>query len=984
MSSYFKIAWRNIWRVRNRTLITTSAIAVSVLLAIVMRGFNLGTYDLMMKNAVENFTGYIQVHKNGYWDDKTIDFSFKDSDSLRNIISETENIKTIIPQINYSSLAAYELQTIMKTGIVLIFTIVFLTATLFGQNHFSTHKQQKDYYDSFGYTTQSEYDQLNGFELLPKQHSKANCNLNRVVFGWHPYWVGSAYYNYQWEYLSDLSFFSYEVDATTGNANTTHGWETSAVIDSAQAHGVKVNLCVTLFSNHSTFFGNPTAMQTLITNLINLVQLRNANGVNIDFEGVSSSLSPDLTAFMIDLCNQMHTAIPGSQVSICTYSVDWNNLFDLTTLDQYVDYFTIMGYGYYYSGSGTAGPTAQLYTMSTFNYNLSRTITAHLNDGASKEKIVLGLPYYGHEWNTTTSSVPGSTTSSVGARTYSYVKNNSSGNYSNRQWEPNSFTPYYVYNSGNWRQCFCDDEYSLSYKYDLVNRRDIAGIGIWALGYDDGYTELWDLIRDKFTDCATVPCIDTIYDMGGPAGDHYDNEQYSYTIAPSNSTGLSLNFNSFFLEAGYDSLWIYDGYDTNASLIGGYSGTTNPGTINATGSALTLEFYSDGATNESGWEAIWQCSSDNIPPITSIAANNWETEDFNSYYTDTDNNAIDLKFYQVLDNDGIEWRGNGENGFINDNFDSSIHSEWMNINGTWNINSGQLNQTDETSSNTNLYIDVKQDSGIYLYQWQMNITGSGTNRRAGLHFFCDSADQSNRNNSYMAYFRVDNNKVQLYKYEDNVMYLKTDDALDVELGEWYDYKIIFNTQTGEIKAYQDDILVSQWTDSAPFAEGNALSFRTGNCNVLYDNIKVYKDRVDSAIVSIGTITDDIRHQNYNPTSPSCLINSVVTDVANNISATTSLNVNIDWTPPSNIANINDGSSNDIDTTFSNTQLSANWDNSLDTNSNILAYYYAIGSTPGDTDIVAWTNNGALTSITHTGLTLDFDSIYSFCLKLISS
>jgi len=111
MSSYFKIAWRNIWRVRNRTLITTSAIAVSVLLAIVMRGFNLGTYDLMMKNAVENFTGYIQVHKNGYWDDKTIDFSFKDSDSLRNIISETENIKTIIPQINYSSLAAYELQT---------------------------------------------------------------------------------------------------------------------------------------------------------------------------------------------------------------------------------------------------------------------------------------------------------------------------------------------------------------------------------------------------------------------------------------------------------------------------------------------------------------------------------------------------------------------------------------------------------------------------------------------------------------------------------------------------------------------------------------------------------------------------------------------------------------------------------------------------------------------------------------------------------
>ncbi len=500
------------------------------------------------------------------------------------------------------------------------------------------------------------------------------------------------------------------------------------------------------------------------------------------------------------------------------------------------------------------------------------------------------------------------------------------------------------------------------------------------MGYDDTYTELWNLLRDKFTDCAIVPCIDSIYDMGGPTNDHYNNEEYSYTIAPTNATGLSLSFNSFFLEEKYDSLWIYDGYDTIAPLIGGYSGTTSPGTINASGSALTLKFYSDNATNESGWKAIWQCLTDNIIPITSISANNWETDDFTVSFTDTDNEAVDMKFYQVLDNNGSEWRGNGQNGFINDNFETAIHPEWTNINGTWNINANNLNQTDETSANTNLYIDVKQNVGIYMYHWQMNITGSETNRRAGLHFFCDSANQSNRNNSYMVYFRVDNNKVQLYKYEDNVMCLKTNDALNINPDTWYDYKIILNTNTGEIKAYQDNILVSQWTDTSPLTEGNALSLRTGNCNVMYDNVRVFKSRTDTANVIIGTISDDVRYQNANSLSPSCLINSIITDVAGNISTTTSLNVNIDWTSPIDISTVNDGTSSDIDTTNSNTQLSANWTSSLDTNSALAAYWYAIGSTQGANDIIDWTNIGDTISVTHTGLSLTFGNTYYYTVK----
>ncbi len=100
----------------------------------------------------------------------------------------------------------------------------------------------------------------------------------------HPYWSNGLQNNYRWNLLSDLSYFSYEVDASTARALTTNGWNTAPVIDSALANGVRVNLCVTLFSGHATFFANANAQTTLINNLLSLVQTRGADGVNIDFE----------------------------------------------------------------------------------------------------------------------------------------------------------------------------------------------------------------------------------------------------------------------------------------------------------------------------------------------------------------------------------------------------------------------------------------------------------------------------------------------------------------------------------------------------------------------------------------------------------------------------------------------------------------------------------------------------------------------------
>lgn len=506
----------------------------------------------------------------------------------------------------------------------ILFTTIILAFAYLGisqNNSIGVHEQELMKYNSDGHDDPSYYEAL-PIELT--NYNKVNCNLNKIVYGWHPYWVGSAYQNYQWDLLSHFSFFSYEVDQTTGNANTTHAWSTSSAVDAALASGnTKVTLCVTMFSNHTIFLTNATSKQTLITNLINLIQSRGAHGVNIDFEGLPSAQTTNFANFMVDLSNQMHTAIPGSEVSTVLYAVDWNNVFDFSIMEPAVDHYIIMGYAYYYAGSGTAGPTDPLYHFgSSYNYTLSRSITYYLDKGCPKNKLVLGLPEYGYEWSTSSAIIPYSTTANGTARTYAYIKNNTSGNYSiaNHQWESDSYSDAYVFNNGSNRQCFISQDDAWRKRLSHVLNTGIAGIGIWALGYDNGYTGLWGGMNDYLTDCYADSCSGVIHDFGGPTKNYYNDEDYTWTIAPTNASSIDVDFTSFDVELNYDYLYVYDGSDASASQISGspFTGLAGPGQFTTSTGAVTFRFTSDGATVAPGFNATYSCNT--LPePVASFS-----------------------------------------------------------------------------------------------------------------------------------------------------------------------------------------------------------------------------------------------------------------------------------------------------------------------------------------------------------------------------
>ena len=109
MNTYFKLAWRSIWRNKRRTLITISAIVFAVVASVFMQSINRGSHELIVDNMTRFQTGYIQIQDYRYDDEASLDNSFYYDDELEaKIQSLDDRIELVLPRIETFMLAANE------------------------------------------------------------------------------------------------------------------------------------------------------------------------------------------------------------------------------------------------------------------------------------------------------------------------------------------------------------------------------------------------------------------------------------------------------------------------------------------------------------------------------------------------------------------------------------------------------------------------------------------------------------------------------------------------------------------------------------------------------------------------------------------------------------------------------------------------------------------------------------------------------------
>lgn len=389
----------------------------------------------------------------------------------------------------------------MKRLLYIIIGIITLSGSLYSQTGYhSIHQLQHNKYKSQNF--QQEVPVLTKQDIPFRERS---VDLDREVFGFHPYWMGTAWQNYNFNLLSTVAFFGVDVNVN-GSLGNDHGWPVNSLISTAHQHGVKVVLVAILFNGNdiATLLNSETNRQNLIDNLLTSVQNAGADGVNIDFEGMPSGQKTNFVTFMTDLTNAFHDAIPNSSVTVDTPPVDWSNNFDYDGLADACDGLMIMGYPYHWDGSSTTGPVSPLYGPGSLS--VSWTIQDYLSKtGDAAEKLIIGLPYYGFEWPASGAGA-GAQTEGSGevilyseakplAETFGLLRDTDSGE-----------IPWYRYQDNDlWYQGWFDDSLSLAVKYQYALQEDLAGVGIWALGYDGQHTELWGALADHFAGDSLPP-----------------------------------------------------------------------------------------------------------------------------------------------------------------------------------------------------------------------------------------------------------------------------------------------------------------------------------------------------------------------------------------------------------------------------------------------------------------------------------------------
>jgi hypothetical protein len=307
------------------------------------------------------------------------------------------------------------------------------------------------------------------------------------ILGIYPFDTKNIPANYNLNTLSTLIYDRYEIDPITGLPRNFNRWKDATIINSVKDAGAKVILTVSTNNSLETakFLTNETARRKLIANTLDLLEQRDADGVNISLTGLNRKLRPLFVEFISSLTKTYRLKPKQYQIIITLPIYDENNAYDITSLDDLTDRFII---DFSKKPNNFPGPIAPLNDDS--DYSIQSSVSRYLNIGIPPYKFILGLTYYG----TFKSYIP-----------YRQIR-------LDHQYAPVKYNKDQAFASIETRNeqgnltghIYYDNENSLEQKYDFVIQNGLGGVAIRDLGADEGYGELWDVLASKFISIDTV------------------------------------------------------------------------------------------------------------------------------------------------------------------------------------------------------------------------------------------------------------------------------------------------------------------------------------------------------------------------------------------------------------------------------------------------------------------------------------------------
>lgn len=258
----------------------------------------------------------------------------------------------------------------------------------------------------------------------------------------------------------------------------------SSYVQKAHGMGLQVWAVLDNFNkgdnvDSEVLFSSTPARKKLIAGLMKDVQAYGIDGINLDIEGIRSSVGPHYVQFIREL--SVDCRKNGIVLSVDTYVPSvYTAFYNRAEQGRVADYVVIMGYDEHYAG-GEAGSVASL------DYE-RQGIEDALRE-VPKEKLISAIPFFTRIWQEDTS---GATTSqAVGiTKAKQWVQENQV----ELTWQ-DALGQYYgeKTENGTTYRIWMEEERSLGLKMDLIRNNHLAGVACWKLGFEPA--DIWDIVK---------------------------------------------------------------------------------------------------------------------------------------------------------------------------------------------------------------------------------------------------------------------------------------------------------------------------------------------------------------------------------------------------------------------------------------------------------------------------------------------------------
>jgi len=267
--------------------------------------------------------------------------------------------------------------------------------------------------------------------------------------------------------LSDIGYFSAEID--------TYGKLTDVPKRRNLKFPGRVHLVVVCNSRSLTHFTlNPESKQRkeLIDDLITAT--KDFDGLQIDYENIPGRDADNFISFLKELrkglpSNKLFTiALPARIKKVS------EDQYDYEKIKPYVDRIFIMAYDEHWSSSKPGSVASMKWCKQVAEYSLNVI---------GKEKLIMGLPFYGRAWGDYTPS-----------RALIYTTTEKIiDEHSVKEIRRENGIPVFEYNRNVSIIVYYEDAYSICARMEMYKAMGIASIGFWRLGQET--PDVWDYIK---------------------------------------------------------------------------------------------------------------------------------------------------------------------------------------------------------------------------------------------------------------------------------------------------------------------------------------------------------------------------------------------------------------------------------------------------------------------------------------------------------